>query len=184
MLSYYLSVLETEQERKRMSDIYEEFQLAFLHAANGILRDTGLAEDAVHNAFINLIKNKELLALPNEELMALLLTIVKRRAVDLARQRKRNKTENLDDISAAPTPKEPVEVQVLTSEDFDKMTECVSRLDEPHRVILRIKYYFELSNTEIGQRLGLTNRQVALQVYDAKLKLRKLYSEEIDIDAR
>jgi len=41
-----------------------------------------------------------------------------------------------------------------------------------------MKYYSELSNTEIGQYLGVTNREVAIRLYKAKSKLRDSYFDE------
>jgi RNA polymerase sigma factor (sigma-70 family) len=55
--------------------------------------------------------------------------------------------------------------------------QCIAVLEEPHRSILQLKYFSELSNTEIANYLGLINRQVETQLYRAKLKLRKIFCE-------
>ena len=58
-LTIYLSMLDTEQERKKMTDIYEEYKYALLHYAMKIMRNQDMAEDAVHNAFISIIQKKQ-----------------------------------------------------------------------------------------------------------------------------
>ena len=178
MLGFYLSMLETEQERKRMSEVYEAYQTTCLFAAKSVLDDDWLAEDAVHNAWLNVAKKKELLFLPDDELRPLLITIVKRRAIDLGRRQARSIAESLDDTDRIPSSDEPLEVQISTAEDFERLEECVKTLSEPHRNILQMKYYSELSNTEIGQYLGVTNREVVIRLYKAKGKLRDSYFDE------
>ncbi|MCL2747986.1 MAG: sigma-70 family RNA polymerase sigma factor [Oscillospiraceae bacterium] len=179
LLGFYISVLETEQERKRMSDIYVAYQRTCLYVAKSFLEDDEfLAEDVVHNTFINLIRNKELLDLPDNKLKALLLAIIKKRSIDLFRQKTRNSTENLDDYQSMPSPEESVEVQIATSEDFERLTSSLTCLNESYRSILQLKYFAELSNTKIGEYLGITNRQVETQLYKAKLMLRKAYYED------
>lgn len=112
MLGFYLSMLETEQERKRMSEVYEAYQTTCLFAAKSVLDDDWLAEDAVHNAWLNVAKKKELLFLPDDELRPLLITIVKRRAIDLGRRQARSIAESLDDTDRIPSSDEPLEVQI------------------------------------------------------------------------
>jgi len=169
-------MLETEHEQKRMTEVYESHKKTCLYVAKSVLGDDDwLAEDAVHNTFMGLIEKKELLLLPDHSLKALLLAVVKRKAIDLFRQKTRHATDNLDDIESIPSPEESIEVMISSSDDFQKLTERLSALDEPHRSILQLKYFSELSNTKIGEYLGITNRQVETQLYNAKLKLRKNY---------
>jgi len=151
-----------------------------------MLKDEQLAEDAVHNTFMELIRKKELLELPNDDLKALLIVIVKRRSIDILRKRARDNADNLDYIRSIPSPDEPVEIQITTSEDYRRLTDLISCLNESHRSILQLKYFAELSNTKIGEYLGITSRQVATQLYKAKLRLRKSFfdsdSDEVDED--
>jgi RNA polymerase sigma-70 factor (ECF subfamily) len=112
LLGYCLSALETEQERKRMSDVYEAFQYTCLHAARSITQDKELAEDAVHNAFLNLIHQKDLLSLPDEELKAILIAIVKRRAIDMQRKKNREATDSLDDMVNAAAVDDSAEIWI------------------------------------------------------------------------
>jgi len=176
MLGFYLSMLETERERKRMADVYDAYQMTCLFVAKSVIRDDdGLAEDAVHNTFLALISRKELLDLPDDRLKALVLAIVKRRAIDLLRKKTRDKTEPLDDIESMPSPAESVEVLMSKSVDFERLADKLSCMEETHRTILQLKYYAELSNTKIGEYLGITNRQVEVQLYRAKQKLKKSF---------
>ena len=59
------------------------------------------------------------------------------------RQKTRQRTDNLDDMESVPTPEGSIEVQILTSVDFERMTEKLRALDKPYRGILQLKYFEE-----------------------------------------
>ncbi|HBC96921.1 MAG TPA: RNA polymerase subunit sigma-24, partial [Clostridium sp.] len=59
LLTIYLSMLDTEQERQKMTDLYEEHKYALLNYVMTIIRNQDMAEDAVHNAFISIIEKKK-----------------------------------------------------------------------------------------------------------------------------
>ena len=179
MLLFYLSMLETEQEQKRFEDVYDGHKHTFLKAALRITRDEQDAEDAVHDAFMNLIgkkgKGHEKLSLPDDELIPLLISITKCRAYDIVRKKSRRPAESLDDMHDTPSTESPIDIQITTSEDFDRLLECLQQLQENHRGVLQLKYFSELSNEEIGSVLEVTTRQVETLVYRAKHKLREVY---------
>lgn len=56
MLVYYLQMLDTPEEKIRFEQIYLKYRGLMYHVANGILHDRQDAEDAVHNAFLRIIK--------------------------------------------------------------------------------------------------------------------------------
>ena len=57
MLQFYLQLLETEEDKKRFTKLYETYRKIMHWTATGILHDEHLAEDAVHEAFLRIIKN-------------------------------------------------------------------------------------------------------------------------------
>lgn len=59
MLILYLSMLETTHEKSKMAELYSLHKYASLHVALSITHDQRMAEDAVHDAFIQVIKNKD-----------------------------------------------------------------------------------------------------------------------------
>ena len=57
MLLYYLSLVDTEEERSKLENLYYEYKALMKYVAFNILEDNGLAEDAVHEAFIKLTRH-------------------------------------------------------------------------------------------------------------------------------
>lgn len=57
MLPIYLSMLDGDDEKSKFESLYLTYRKLMFHVANGILNDEGLAEDAVHQAFLKILKN-------------------------------------------------------------------------------------------------------------------------------
>lgn len=51
MLAFYLSFLETEEEKNKFIRLYEEYRNLMLNTASRKIKDPYAAEDAVHEAF-------------------------------------------------------------------------------------------------------------------------------------
>ena len=89
MISIYLSMLDTEQERKKVRELYEEHKYALLHYAIKIIKNQDMAEDAVHNAFISIIEKKEkYLKLNCRDFRRLAVIIVRNKCIDMLRKQK------------------------------------------------------------------------------------------------
>lgn len=56
MLTLYLSMLDTE-EKSKMEELYNTYKGLMLHIAFDILKDYDLANDALHDAFLKMIKS-------------------------------------------------------------------------------------------------------------------------------
>lgn len=52
MLMIYLAMLEGEQDKLKMTELYEEFRYDCLHVALKITNNMAMSEDAVHNAIL------------------------------------------------------------------------------------------------------------------------------------
>ena len=57
MLALYLQMLDTPEEKIRFEQIYEKYRGLMYHVADNILHNRQDAEDAVHNAFLQIIKH-------------------------------------------------------------------------------------------------------------------------------
>ena len=57
MLTLYLQMLDTPEEKVRFEEVYLTYRGLMYHTANRILHNRQDAEDAVHNAFLQVIKH-------------------------------------------------------------------------------------------------------------------------------
>lgn len=57
MLGLYLAMIDTHEEKNKFEELYKEYKSTMYNFAMAILKDSYMAEDAVHNAFFK--SNKE-----------------------------------------------------------------------------------------------------------------------------
>lgn len=85
-----LTALELETDRALLRQIYDQYEPRMYRVALQVLKSSALAEDAVHDAFLKLIKHfSEIREISCKELEPFVVLIVKRTALDLLKQEKR-----------------------------------------------------------------------------------------------
>lgn len=88
MLAFFLTALETDEDRKRFVSVYEQYHAYLENAAMLILGNQKDAEDAMQNAFMQVIRHFEKLScISCEELPFWLISIVKNESLMILRKR-------------------------------------------------------------------------------------------------
>lgn len=174
MLLILLASLETEEERKALTDIYNEHKYALLAAAYKLCGNQQMAEDAVHNAFEQLIKkNKEDMHLSCIDFRRRYVIIVKNKAIDLMRREKIYSEEAMEDLDYEfETGETPVDVQIVKEEEYKDLRIHLKELDDISRLVLEMKYVLNMSHKEIGAELGMSPEHVNTRIARAKAKVR------------
>lgn len=146
--------------------------------AAAILRSAHLAEDAVQNALIEayqaIMKGKEI-----RYFAAWFKQMAAMRAIDLARKRSRidRMSEDLEQVEPVDRQAQPMEVLLIKEEQNSLLAQVMS-LDIPHRSVVLLFYYQELSLEEISIVLGVKVGTVKSRLHRARLKLLKLYQSD------
>lgn len=185
MLAFYITMLETEQERKKMADIYEEHKHALLLYA---LKVTGynqaMAEDAVHNAFLSIIKEKEkYFHMDSRDFHFSAVIIVRNKSIDLLRKEKPYANIPMDELEIfLESNEKPLDEQVIISTEYAAIRKYMLDIDEISRQVLIMKYVLGMSYKEIGERLNMTPKHVDTRILRAKEKVRKLVEIEVSKD--
>ncbi|MFJ7917373.1 MULTISPECIES: RNA polymerase sigma factor [unclassified Lysinibacillus] len=181
MLAFYISLLETEQERDKMAEIYEEHRHSLLKYALKITsHNQEMAEDAVHNAFISIINEKEkYFHLDSRDFRYLAVIIVKNKCIDLLRKERRYVDIPMDALEIFLESKEkPIDKQVIISSEYAAIRRHMSSIDEISKQVLLMKYVLGMSYKEIGETLSMTPKHVDTRIFRAKEKVRRLVENE------
>lgn len=175
-------MLDTEQEKKKMSEVYEEHKHALMLYA---LRVTGynqaMAEDAVHNTFLSIIKEKDkYLYLDSKNFRYVYVTIVRNKCIDLLRKEKRYADIPIEELEIyLETEDKSVEEQVVISSEYELIRRHMASIDEISRQVLVMKYSLGMSYKEIGERLDIPLESIGIRISRAKEKVRKRVEKEI-----
>jgi len=176
MLAVYLAMMDNEDDRHSLTKIYEEYKNIMLMCALRITKNHETAEDAVHNAFISIIKHKEkLFRLSKKELRTQVVIITKNKCIDLLRKNNTFIDESIEDMEySLETDDMPVEDQIILIDEYKAIRRHIASLDEVSRLVLEMKYILGMSYKEIGEELGMTAKHVDTRIMRSKAKVRKL----------
>jgi len=180
-----LAAIEDEQERLRIADIYEKYRYKALHIAMGITQNQQMAEDAVEDAFIEVIKRKDrILSMNCSDLLPYIVIIVKTRAINIINKNKRIYDVSVEEMENVLESREvPVDEQVISKIGYKRLVNSIASLKEKYRTVLEMKYINDMPNGEIANALGITQKNAEMRIYRAKLMLREMLESEVKSNA-
>ena len=151
MLIMLLSMLSDEGDRRRLFELYTQYQDAMLRVARRYFpADQALAEDAVQNAWLRVIDNfSRISEIPCKKRGAYLVIIVKNEALSLLR--KRTKELPLD---------ESLTECSLEDDDSTSIIDTIRSMPETYRAVLEMRLVEDRTTREIAAALGLSEGAV------------------------
>ena len=170
MLAFFLAALDNDADRRMFVYIYENYRARMEQTAIRILKNQSDAEDAVQNAFVQIIRHFEKInSIPCEELPFWIISIVKNEALMIIRKRKR--AVQFEDW----------EEGLVAAEDvtgYHELVELVSKLPETYRAVLEMKIMLGYSDKEIAKHLNISETAVSTRASRARDLLRKAIERE------
>lgn len=171
----YLQLLEEPEERSKFETIYLEYRDLMFYIANRILHDPQESEDAVHEAFLKIIKILDRIDEPKcPKTKNLTVIIVERVAIDLWRRRKRRPL----------IPMEEAEIDLLSPkhaasmEGRSALAQAMAALPEKYRSLILLRYDHGFSEAEAAKLLSMTPANVHKTLQRAKKKLEQILEEQ------
>jgi RNA polymerase sigma-70 factor (ECF subfamily) len=176
----FAALVLDKDERSKLEELYELYRQDCYRAAMRITRNSEIAEDAVHDAFMAIIRYKEkYFGLDGSDFRRCIVIIAKNKAIDILRKNKHIADILPEDADAFLVPEEhPVDAEVIRKDDLRVMTEVLRDIDEISRAVLQMKYILDMSYKEIGVELGMTPKHVETRIARAKAKARKRIAEK------
>ena len=170
MLAICLAMLETEQDQRRFTRLFEAHEKKIYAVALHILGDQARAEDAAQQTWLQLLRNWERVsALPWKETEGYAVTAAKNCALDILRAERRT--------TAFPEDWDPP-AQEEHQEEYDYLVSLIRSLPENYRRILELKCVEEWTNKEIARRLGIKESIVAVRVMRGRTMLKERLEKE------
>ena len=170
MLAICLAMLETEEDQRRFTKLFEAHEKKIYTVALHILGDPTQAEDAAQQTWLKLVQNWERIsALPWAETEGYAVTAAKNCALDILRSERRT--------TAFPEDWDPP-AREEHQEEYDHLVALIRALPEGYRRILEMKCVEEQSNREIARRLQINESTVASRVMRGKAMLRQRLEKE------
>lgn len=174
MLSFYLATLESDEDKETMTKIYEDYKNQCHLYAWTFLDNEGDVEDAVHSAFLEVIKRKDkMFALKPSDFKRYLVVIVRNKALDILRARKRVRPYEDEFLTFAADTAPTMDETLSGKELVELVLQAMEELSPEHKLVITLKILEEKKNPEIAKIMGLSKKQTENTLYSARISLRK-----------
>ena len=177
MLSIYLSMVETDEQRTFIEQLYKTYERKMYGAAFDILHNKHDAEDAVHSAFVRIIENIEkIMQIPADKQGYYIVIIIRNISIDICRKKNNSEMpiENIDEIEDRISFDDVIDSR-LTAESIRK---CIFSLRESDFEVLYLNLLCELPAADIAGILAIKPTTVSQRIYKAKKRLIKIIEEQ------
>ena len=176
MLGFYLSLLGTEEEKSKFEQLYLKYRQDMYKTAFGILKNEFESEDAVHEAFMRIIKKLTKISEINcPQTHAYLIIIVKNISLKMAEEKNKNVGINIDSVESAN--EFDLEEDVISKMEVERIQHILEGLSENYYDILFLELFMGFSISEIAELLDITYDNAKKRLQRAKLKSREILEE-------
>ncbi len=166
----YLQMLESDADRLRFEQLYHRYRRLMFYVARQILPCDEDAEDAVHEAFVAIIRHFHKISdVSSPQTRAFVVLIVERKSIDLLRSNARK--------SALPFNEESLGVVIPPPGDGG-LADAMTQLKRRQRELLLLRYFVGYSTREAAQLLGMTPAAAQKELTRAKSALRAILEKE------
>jgi RNA polymerase sigma-70 factor (ECF subfamily) len=177
-----LSVIHNIENRNKLEALYNKYSFYAYNVAYAILHDKALAQDAVHEAFINIIKNIDKIGdIDCNKTEAFIVIIVRNGSINIFNKRKKRSDVSFEDIEGQLSESGPsVEEIVINNDTFYRAAYYLKSLNPSFADILLLKYYYQYNDEEIANILNITHQNARVRLYRARKSLLTLLSQDKD----
>ena len=157
-----------------IEDCYELYEQKMFRVALSVLHDESLAEDAVQDAFLQLIKHKVFFPkADSDDCKRYIITVIKNASINIYNKRKNeNKivsfTENLEEVISS----EAVELDI-EQDDGAVCTPLINSLPEKYHDVIECLVLRDYTVKETADKLGISEANVRKRYERAKKLMRQ-----------
>lgn len=182
MLLFYLNLLDTAEEKDKFTALYEKHRLIMLYTANNVLKDEYKAEDAVHEAFMRVMKNlHKISAVDCPQTKRFMVTIVRNVSLSMLKSSSYGKIEIPDDEAVETSESGfSLDDECLSKISFEVIVNEIMSLPDKYKDVLYLDCVMEMSSGEIAELLSIPNETTKKRIQRGKkILIEKLEKEGI-----
>lgn len=175
-LSFYLTLLETAEEKSKFEELYLLYRQDMYKTAYGILKDSFEAEDIVHEAFLIIIRKLDKISeIKCPQTHAFLIIIVKSLALKAYNNKKKIMQEKIDEAEVSDS--FDIEDEIISALNIVQLENILKQLPQEHYRILYLEQFMGFTIKEISEIMGIPYENAKKRLQRAKYKFRKLIEE-------
>lgn len=160
--------------------VFHRYGGLMLRHAQLLMGQDSLAEDAVQEALIRVIRLNPQLRDENHE-KAWLLAVTGNICRDFLRKAKRRRETHMPDWFDAPSPDNQPDEEAGQRDRDERLIRAVMALPVKYREPVLLTYYHELTNQQAAEVMGLTHAAFRTRLMRARDMLRMTLGEEAEL---
>lgn len=168
-------VEEAKRNPERFAALYDKYVEQIYRYVYRRVSDQDLAEDLVSQTFYDALSHLKSYEYKGYPFSAWLYKIAHNNVLKWYRTNSRSQKVDLDDIVELKSDENVSEEEHLRREK-EGIMDLLHKLEYEERELIRLKYFEEVSNIEIGQIMGITANNVGVKLYRALKRLKQLMS--------
>jgi RNA polymerase sigma-70 factor (ECF subfamily) len=178
----FLMIINNDEKRTKLEEIYIHYHKDLFITAYSILKDYQEAEDVVQRMIIKLHNNLEKISdIKCKKTRAYLVTIIRNLCYDIFNQKKKVVFITQDELDKIGIEDEvTLDEHVIKVEDSKEMANYFNELYKPYADAIMLKFYYELSISEIAIILNITENNVSVRINRALKTLKDILEEKGD----
>lgn len=175
---FYMAI-QDEGKRLKTEELYYTYRNLMYKISYEILQDEHLAEDAISESFIRIIKNLHKIGeVDCPKTRNFLVIICRNVSKNMYNSRKKtNECDYLDEMAEDKKVTDPAEI-VINKESVEKLSKVISSLDEKYKDVFILSRVYNISPQDIAGMLGITVENVRKRLQRAKEKILEEYNKE------
>lgn len=175
MLNLYLSMIDTQEDIDRFTQLYEANKHFMFRVANQIMHDEHLAEDAVQEAFFRIAKNfHKVDSIDSLRTKKFLSIITRNVAITMCKQ---NYTvDNIDDYSNLSLMRS--DDSTFESIEYQIIAEGILSLPEKYRDSIYLYHIYGYSFNEMAALLNVSSEALKKRAQRARIMLKQYLKKE------
>lgn len=154
MICIYLTLIDTEEDKKRFVVFYEQYRGLMLYIARQILDDAHLSEDAVQEAFLRIAKNfHKINEVTSSQARAFAVIVTRNVAFDLFNAEKKI----IDtEVAIVRESQETFSSNLFETVSYKLLTDYILELPEKYRDVLYLNLVYGYTFKETANLLEIT----------------------------
>jgi RNA polymerase sigma-70 factor (ECF subfamily) len=166
-------------DKAALARIYEKYRIDLLRIATGLLNETNVAEDIVHDVFVTFVQSSDKLKLGGN-LKGYLITCVANHARNSKRVCKRRQAISLEETEPVVSDSGKPEQWIVHSEELDRLNDAMAQVPYPQReaVVLHVQGGMKFGAIAKSQNVSINTVQSRYR-YGLD-KLRSLLNSEVE----
>ena len=161
----YLQMIESEEDKSKFEALYNQYKQAMYAAAYRVVKNQYDAEDAVHQAFLSLIKNLDKIKTVDcPKTRSYVVITSENKAIDIIRSRKHSAGDDLT---------ESLPGMDIPMPGDNGLADAMAKLPARYREVLLLRFDNGFSTREIAKMMGTNEGNMQKLIWRAKEALRK-----------